>query len=144
MRNDTNLRFWKNFSNVEINWISILFNELIWIILYWTSIMHNNKLFTSFSSLLEVLIWRQIVLIFRSKCFVSSVCHTNFIKNREKRKSFGSSNQINTCLVIFIGNALPWDLFFFVLRLLHGKHVIVELPLKFFVSEINTELFERI
>ena len=81
--------------------------------------MHHNKLLTGFSSLFEVLVRSQIVLKFGSELLVGSVGHADLVEDRENGVALGASDQVDTELVVLIGDALPRHFLFLVFGLLH-------------------------
>ena len=53
-------------------------------------------------------------------------------------------NQVNSTLIIYKFNLLPFDVFLSVLFLFHSEHVLIELLLKFFIGIVNAKLLKAI
>ena len=110
--------------------------------------MLHNKLLTRSSCWCEMLVRGQVSLELGAERFISSSGHADFIEDGENREFFWlcwvTCNQVNARLVVLVSDALPWNLFFLVLRLFHREHVVVELPLQLFICKVDAKLFKRV
>ena len=70
--------------------------------------------------------------------------HELLVKKLENGRRPCLLNHVYSVLVVLEWDTLPLDAFLFVLLLLQGEHVLVELLLKLLVGVVDAELFEGV